>query len=131
MHISSEFMTWLRREYPFIKVNMVPAGCTSKCQIADICLNRPFKVCMKKAFMKYATEDVLQQLRDGVEAKQITHDLTLSSLKPLLVDWIIQTHEHLKSMSSVVVEAYTRTGIAKAWDSNFQARLPSTCHYIT
>lgn len=86
---------------------------------------------MKKAFMKYATEDVLQQLRDGVEAKQITHDLTLSSLKPLLVDWIIQTHEHLKSMSSVVVEAYTRTGIAKAWDNNFQARLPSTCHYIT
>ena len=66
VHISQEFLSWLQLEYPFVKLNLIPAGCTSKVQIADICLNRPFKVCMKKAFMNHATNDVLQQVTVGV-----------------------------------------------------------------
>lgn len=70
--------------------------------------------------MKHATEEVMQQLRDGVSTKQIYHDLSLSAIKPLMVDWMLEAHEHLKSMSPVVLEAYNKTGIAKAWDSQFQ-----------
>lgn len=120
VHIAEEFLSWLRREYPFIKLNLVPAGCTSKVQIADIILNRPFKVCMKKAFMDHATNDVLQQVRSGIPTNQISHDLSLSSLKPLVVDWMLAAHQHLKGMEQVVREAYSKTGMDRAWDDKFQ-----------
>lgn len=75
---------------------------------------------MKKAFMNHATDDVLDQVRAGVPTNQISHNLSLSYLKPLVVDWMLEAYEHLKELSPVVLEAYTKTGIANAWDDKFQ-----------
>ena len=122
MHISAEFLEWLRDSYPFVRLNIVPAGCTSKVQIAYIVLNRPFKVKMKGSFTEHASNDVLRQLRAGVPTNSIVHDLSLSALKPLSVEWMLNAHEHLKTLAPVVLEAYSKTGIVKAWDDNFQVR---------
>lgn len=120
VHISAEFLEWLRETYPFVRLNMIPPGCTSKVQIADIVLNRPFKVRMKACFNKHVTDDVLRQLRGGVPSNCVMHDLALSVLKPLSVDWMMDAHAHMKSLAPVVLEAYSKTGILKAWDAEFQ-----------
>ena len=31
----------------------IPAGCTSKCQPMDVCLNKPFKVILQKCWVNY------------------------------------------------------------------------------
>jgi len=43
VHVCEEFTSWLKETYPFIRLNIIPAGCTSKVQVADVVLNRPFK----------------------------------------------------------------------------------------
>jgi hypothetical protein len=89
-------------------------------QIADIILNRPFKVKMKSSFNNYATKEVLTQLEAGVPSSMIVHDLSLSTLKPLCVEWMLDAHDHLKTLAPVVLEAYSKTGFLKAWDDEFQ-----------
>jgi hypothetical protein len=75
---------------------------------------------MKACFNKYATEDVINQLRGGVPCNMIEHDLSLSTLKPFCVEWMLEAYEHLKTLSPVVLEAYSKTGILKAWDDDIQ-----------
>ena len=75
---------------------------------------------MKKAFMDHATNDVLAQVRCGMATNLISHDLSLSTLKPLIVDWMLAAHEHLKCMEPVVREAYSKTGMERARDNKFQ-----------
>jgi hypothetical protein len=120
VHVAEEFTSWLKETYPFIRLNIVPAGCTSKVQIADVVLNRPFKARMKVLFMDHASHEVMEQLRDGVPSKDIIHDLSLTRLKPLIVGWLLDTHQHLRDLHHVVREAYTRTGMLKAWVEDTQ-----------
>ena len=44
VHKSAEFRDWLQREHPRIHLVFVPANCTSKLQLADVVLQRPFKL---------------------------------------------------------------------------------------
>ncbi|RYF35862.1 MAG: hypothetical protein EOO38_28535, partial [Cytophagaceae bacterium] len=50
VHRSAEFRTWLQREHPRIHLVFVPANCTSKLQLADVALQRPFEHCIKQNF---------------------------------------------------------------------------------
>lgn len=123
VHVADEFVTWLKETYPFVRLNIIPAGCTSKVQIADVVLNRPFKAKMKQCFMDYASNEVVDQLRAGVPSQEISHDLSLTKLKPLIVGWMRVTYQHLRALNSVVREAYKRTGILKAWSHDIQVTL--------
>lgn len=120
VHVCDEFLKWLKQTYPFIRLNIVPAGCTSKVQIADVVVNRPFKARMKVNFMNHASNEVMEQMRAGVPSKDIVHDLSLSKLKPLVVDWVRDAFQHLKELGPVVREAYERTGMLKAWNEDTQ-----------
>lgn len=123
MHVAEEFITWLREKYPFVRLNIIPAGCTSKVQIADIVLNRPFKVRMKTCFVNHTSDEVLAQLRSGVATTEIVHDLSLTTLKPLTVKWMLEAYEHLKTLRPVVCEAYETTGMMAAWRDDTQVSL--------
>ena len=36
----------------------IPAGCTSKCQPMDVCLNRPFKAVLRKCWVDYISDTI-------------------------------------------------------------------------
>lgn len=75
---------------------------------------------MKACFTSHASNEVLQQLRAGIPSNEIVHDLALSTLKPLSVEWMMATFEHLKTLSPVVLEGYGKTGMSRAWNADFQ-----------
>lgn len=129
VHVAEEFVSWLKETYPFIRLNIIPAGCTSKVQIADVVLNRAFKARMKASFMEHASNEVMEQMRAGVASKDIVHDLTLCKLKPLIVGWLLVAFEHLQQLRPVVREAYERTGMLKAWCQDTQVSTTCTLHF--
>ncbi len=49
VHMSKEMAAFLKQEHPYVRIVMIPAGCTGTAQIPDLMLNRPFKVAMKDA----------------------------------------------------------------------------------
>jgi hypothetical protein len=50
VHKSEEFLLWMKEEYPHLIILFVPGGTTSKFQLADTSLNRPFKAAVKAAY---------------------------------------------------------------------------------
>ena len=42
-HISKEFRAWMKAKYSILCLVYVPPKCTSKAQIVDVMLNKPFK----------------------------------------------------------------------------------------
>jgi len=70
--------------------------------------------------MNHATNGVMEQMKSGVPSKEIVHDLSLSHLKPLVVDWMRDTFQHLQELRPVVRECYERIGMLKAWSQDMQ-----------
>ena len=50
VHKSEEFRLFLRTHHPRIHLVFVPANCTSKLQVADVALQRPFKHAITRRF---------------------------------------------------------------------------------
>ena len=107
VHRSEEFRTFLRSKHPRIHLVFVPANCTSKLQVADVALQRPFKHGVKKQFNQWAAEQIKRQ----VEAKSIqgvNHLLTMKILKPLIVDWCVKSWQSLKSRPNLIIDGWNK-----------------------
>jgi len=108
VHKSEEFRFHMRTKYPNIHLVFVPANCTSKLQVADVMLQRPFKHGIKIRFNAWAASIIKEQ----ITAKNITglnESLKLATLKPNLLDWTIQSWKRLASDES-------RELILKGWN---------------
>ena len=84
VHKSAEFRSWLQREHPRIHLVYVPANCTSKLQLADVALQRPFKSCITQNFNEWAATAIATQIRSG-EVTGISAQLGMAALKPLVL----------------------------------------------
>lgn len=62
VHKSEEFRRWLRTQHPRIHLVFVPANCTSKLQVADVTLQRPFKATIRRCFEQWAAEEMRKQI---------------------------------------------------------------------
>lgn len=105
VHISQEFRSMLADDFPHIHLVYVPANCTSKLQPADYALNYPLKHAVKRSFDAHASAEVLRQVKSG-SVSGLRDFLKLSSLKPLLLDWLADAWARL---------AVERVLIQRAW----------------
>jgi hypothetical protein len=64
VHKSAEFRGWLHANHPRIGFHLVyvPANCTSKLQLTDVALQRPFK---SNSFNEWAAAAIAEQIRSG------------------------------------------------------------------
>jgi DNA segregation ATPase FtsK/SpoIIIE-like protein len=95
VHKSQEFRMWLRNTYPHIQLVFVPANCTSQLQVADVVLQRPFKHGIRQRFNEWAADTLRQQVQSG-ELVGLNPFLKMSSIKPLLLQWIVHTWRKMK-----------------------------------
>lgn len=95
VHKSEEFRLFLRTHHPHIHLVFVPPNCTSQLQVADVILQRPFKHGIRLRFNEWAADTLRQQVQSG-ELVGLNPFLKMSSIKPLLLQWIVQTWNKMK-----------------------------------
>ena len=55
----------MKKQHPRIHLVYVPANCTSRLQLCDVALQRPFKSCIKQSFNDWAATAIAAQIKCG------------------------------------------------------------------
>lgn len=88
VHKSEEFRKFIRTHHPRVHLVYVPPSCTSKLQVADVILQRPFKHALRQEFNMWAAEILREQIRQG-DLLGLNPYLKMSVIKPLTLQWCV------------------------------------------
>jgi hypothetical protein len=108
VHKSVEFRSWLEKEHPRIHLVFVPANCTSKLQLADVALQRPFKSCITQSFNQWAAATIAEQIQQD-EIVGISAKLGMAALKPLVLQWCVDSWNGLRERKQLIQEGWERS----------------------
>jgi hypothetical protein len=108
VHKSAEFISYIKSQHKHIHLVFIPPNCTSKLQVADVVLQRPFKWGVKKRFNEWLANIIEEQIENEEEKIQINPHLRMSSLKPLLLEWVYQSWSTLGSEPELIMKAWNK-----------------------
>jgi hypothetical protein len=107
VHTSEEFRMYLRQKHPRIHLVFVPANCTSKLQVADVTLQRPFKAHIRELFNAWAALQIKEQIASGPDKLVGFADcFRMAKLKPLVLQWCIDSWQRLSDDKSFVAQGW-------------------------
>ena len=85
---------------------MILAGCTSKCQPMDVCINKPFKAILRKCWVEH--------VRKAVEKvpKPSSNDYKLPApSKQDMIDWVEKAYNVISDDKDMVMKSFDVCGI--------------------
>jgi len=108
VHKSEEFRLFLRTYHSRVHLVFIPANCTSKLQVADVALQRPFKCSIRRSFDSWAAEQLHQQISDD-RVVGLAEQFKMATIKPLVLQWCIDSWEELQQRKDVIAEGWYRS----------------------
>jgi hypothetical protein len=120
VHKSAEFRSWLQSAHPRIHLNFVPANCTSKLQLADVALQRPFKSYITHCFNEWATATLVAQIRSG-DVVGIASHLGMAAIKPMVLEWCVNSWQGLRERKQLILDGWERSCL-KLFNINIEKR---------
>jgi hypothetical protein len=112
VHKSEEFRLFLRMRYPRIHLVFVPGNCTSKLQVADVTLQRPFKAGVTSSFNLWAVQQVREQIKslspDSGKIPTLDSLLKMSVVKPRVVQWTIDSWSKLRERRDLIIDGWKK-----------------------
>ena len=102
VHKGEPFRRFLRTHHPRVHLVFVPANCTSKLQVADVALQRPFKTCVRRCFDEWASETMRRQLAAGA-AVELKASFGMPVIKPLLLQWCVRSWTELQERKQLIL----------------------------
>ncbi len=127
MHISEEFRGWLKENHPLLHLVFVPANFTSKLQVADVVLQRPFKHRFRTQFNLWQSQQVACQVLNEVQPDNIQLQLGIKELRCHLVGLLMGSWEELARLKQMIKKGWTKCGMGKIHEAEFQAKALSKC----
>jgi hypothetical protein len=100
---------YLRQKHPRIHLVFVPANCTSKLQVADVTLQRPFKPRIREAqlFNNWAAQQTKEQIASGSDKLVgFAGCFKMALLKPLVLQWCIVSWQRLADDKVFVTQGW-------------------------
>ena len=86
---------------------MIPAGCTSKCQPMDVCINKPFKAILRKCWVEHVSKVI-----EKIPEPSSKPDFKLPPPgKQDIVDWVEKAHKVLSNDKEMVARSFEVCGI--------------------
>jgi hypothetical protein len=105
VHKSEEFRLFLRTHHPRVRLVFVPANCTSKLQVADVALQRPFKSSIRRSFDTWAAEQLYQQI-SSERVVGLAEQFKMVNIKPLILQWCINSWQHLQQRKDIIAAGW-------------------------
>jgi hypothetical protein len=107
VHKSEEFRKFLRTHHPRIHLVFVPANCTSKLQVADVALQRPFKHHIKDSFGAWAASLIKENFsKESPLSDPFKQTLGAKGIKPLVLKWCVESWSALKERKELIIEGW-------------------------
>lgn len=116
VHKSEEFRLFLRSKYPRIHLVYIPPNCTSKLQVADVVLQRPFKHVITQQFNQWAGANIAEQIADD-KVVGLNNALKMSNIKPLALQWCIDSWKALKDRKELISQGWHKC-VTSLYDVN-------------
>lgn len=107
VHKSEEFRMFLRTHHPRIHLVFVPANCTSKLQVADVALQRPFKHGITSRFNEWAAQQIHQQIQDE-NVVGLSQSFKMATIKPLVLEWCVDSWSALKERKQLILDGWQK-----------------------
>jgi hypothetical protein len=107
VHKSEEFRMYIRNQHPRIRLVFVPANCTSRLQVADVALQRPFKHGLTTRFNEWAAQEIRSKLVRG-EATALASSLSMGILKPLVLQWCVTSWSDLRERRQLILDGWKK-----------------------
>lgn len=101
VHKSLEFRSWMRKNYPWIRIHYIPANCTGLFQPCDVGIQRVLKLAIRRSALKDVVDDTMQQLRDGVEPSKVVFEKRLPIVRNRSVGWLVNGYEAINNCELV------------------------------
>lgn len=98
------------------KMVPVPNNMTDKFQPLDLTVNRSCKAHLRKRTHEWFSNQVQQQIQNGVTPEKVKIDLKLSVLKPLHAKWVISFYDFMQNNQEIIVKGWKRSGIVSFLD---------------
>jgi hypothetical protein len=108
VHKSEEFRLWLGNEQPRVKLVFVPANCTSKLQVADVALQRPFKYGLTSRFNDWAAQEVRDQVAADQVVPRLKSSMSMKILKPLALQWCVESWSELRDRKQLILDGWKK-----------------------
>jgi hypothetical protein len=105
VHKGEPFRRFLRTHHPRVHLVYIPANCTSKLQVADVTLQRPFKSSIRRNFDLWAANMLRQQMAAGAVVGLKEH-FGMPVLKPLLLQWCVESWKELQQRKDIIAEGW-------------------------
>ena len=107
VHRSEDFRFFLRDTAFGSRIHLVfvPANCTSKLQVADAALQRPFKAGVRRSFDKWAAEQLLQQI-SARNVIGLREHFGMVNMKRHILQWCIDSWEQLQQQKQIIAEGW-------------------------
>ena len=107
VHKSVEFRQFLRTHFPRIHLIFVPPNCTSKLQVADVALQRPFKHGITSRFNMWAAQQFKTQIAEG-HIVGLSESFKMKVIKPLVLQWCIDSWSELKERKELILKGWEK-----------------------
>ena len=107
VHKGEPFRRFLRTHHPRVHLVFIPANCTSKLQVADVALQRPFKSSIRRSFEAWAAGVLHQQMVDGGVVGLKEH-FGVAKIKPLLLQWCVDSWTELQQCKMTITQGWGR-----------------------
>ena len=108
VHRSDEFISWIKKNHRFIELLFIPPNCTSKLQVADVALQKPFKWGIKRQFNQWLADIIEEQIESEAEKIEINSHLRMAAIKPLLMNWVYESWDLLGSQPELIMRAWSK-----------------------
>ena len=92
---------------------IIPAHLTDRLQPLDISVNKALKDYLRRQFANWYSEKLCKQIQNGTNksATDCPIDLSLSTLKPLGVEWLVSAYNYFTEHKDIVINGFVKAGI--------------------
>jgi predicted nucleic acid-binding Zn-ribbon protein len=98
---------FLRNQHPRIHLVFVPANCTSKLQVADVALQRPFKHGVTSRFNEWAAQQIKQQIKEE-NIVGLNESFKMATIKPLVLHWCVESWSALRERKQLILDGWQK-----------------------
>ena len=75
---------------------------------------KPAKSFVSNQYSDWYANEVLTQLRKGVDPCDVKINMSLTNLKPLHARWIVELYDHLHKQKDIIVKGFESAGVLEA-----------------
>ena len=107
VHQSLEFRSWMRKDYPWIRIHYIPANCTGLFQPCDVGIQRVLKLAIRRTALKDIVDDTMQQLKTGIKPNKVVFEKRLPVVRNRSVSWLVNGYEAINKPEIVKKASYS------------------------